>query len=336
MQIKTRVEHVNRNNTLARRRQERNSCSETAEGGRNMSRGPVDQYGCVRWQPEDLPSGETEETLEDLRRQMLQLYLQEGMAGADRGDLQKWLEITYILQRRFLNGIPPPSISDVKDTWPFLFSQRGLYSHFHLLTNIPILQRLPEAIGRRGHTILKFFQGHKSNSEVEKSWMPFKRKDNKAMCTILLLLAHFKEAKEGIFLQADRSATAADIQRSAQLPSTPLLIVQGETLMKPDAWLLSIEGQVVMGPHNNITNGMAALFASYYNFNLKYLEEAACTLEFVQRGFMGINPQTGSKAASGKVMSRKTGKVVEKKRGAINPHVCTLLRKLMDFEWMEM
>ncbi|KAJ8381318.1 hypothetical protein SKAU_G00020960 [Synaphobranchus kaupii] len=277
MQIKTRVEHVNRNNTLARRRQDRNSRSETAEGGRNMSRGPVDQYGCVRWQPEDLPSGETEETLEDLRRQMLQLYLQKGMAGADRGDLQKWLEITYILQRRFLNGNPPPSISDVKDTWPFLFAQRGLYSHFHLLTNIPILQKLPEAIERRGHTILKFFQGHKSNSEVGEVLDAFQEKeDNKAMCTILLLLAHFKEPKEGIFLQADRSATAADIQRSAQLPSTPLLIVQGETLMKPDAWLLSIEGQVVMGPHNNITNGMAALFASYYNFNLKYLEEAAC------------------------------------------------------------
>jgi len=53
--------------------------------------------------------------------------------------------------------------------------------------------------------------------------------------------------------------------------------------MKPRAWMLSLEGQVVMGPHLDFTTGLAAFFSSYYNFNLKYAEDAACTLEFIQR-----------------------------------------------------
>ena len=54
-------------------------------------------------------------------------------------------------------------------------------------------------------------------------------------------------------------------------------------IMKPRAWMLSIEEQVVMGPHDGIINGIAAVLASYYNFNLQYPEDGACTLEFIQR-----------------------------------------------------
>ncbi|KAL0160949.1 hypothetical protein M9458_044674, partial [Cirrhinus mrigala] len=39
---------------------------------------------------------------------------------------------------------------------------------------------------------------------------------------------------------------------------------------------------VVMGPHNNLLNGVAATFSAYYVFNLQYPKEASSTLEFVQ------------------------------------------------------
>lgn len=48
--------------------------------------------------------------------------------------------------------------------------------------------------------------------------------------------------------------------------------------------MLSVEGQVVCeGEQPNIVSGLAALFASFYNFNLQYQKEAACSLEFIQR-----------------------------------------------------
>ncbi|XP_052396447.1 uncharacterized protein LOC127944498 isoform X2 [Carassius gibelio] len=103
---------------------------------------------------------------------------------------------------------------------------------------------------------------------------------------------------------------------SPQTSST--LCYPGETL-SADTWMMSIEGTIVMGPHNNLLNGVAATFAAYYVFNLHYPKDASSTLEFVQRAFCGINSQLGSKA---------------EKRHGLNAPVCTLLRKLLDFELM--
>lgn len=106
----------------------------------------MNQCGCVQWQPEELPAGETKESLQEMKREMLQLYAQVEMAGAERGGLQRWHENTYMLQCRDLNADPPLSISKIKDNWPFLFSLKGLFSHFSELTSISILEKLPAAI----------------------------------------------------------------------------------------------------------------------------------------------------------------------------------------------
>ncbi|KAI9515826.1 hypothetical protein NQZ68_022180, partial [Dissostichus eleginoides] len=85
--------------------------------------------------------------------------------------------------------------------------------------------------------------------------------------------------------------------------------------MNPKAWMLCIDQVVVTGPHDHFVQGIAALFASYYGFNLQYPEHGSSTLEC----FLGINPETGSKP--------------KKRHGNLNPHVSTFFRKLVDFEW---
>ncbi|MEQ2238243.1 hypothetical protein ILYODFUR_031175 [Ilyodon furcidens] len=42
-------------------------------------------------------------------------------------------------------------------------------------------------------------------------------------------------------------------------------------------------------------------------------------------GFLGLNPERGTKAAKGKVTSKTTGRLVQKKQTAVNQHVSTLL-----------
>ena len=48
-----------------------------------MARGPVDQYGCVRWCPAELPAGGTEATLDEMKRQLCNIYSEEGMGGTE-------------------------------------------------------------------------------------------------------------------------------------------------------------------------------------------------------------------------------------------------------------
>ncbi|XP_023271360.1 uncharacterized protein LOC111661897 [Seriola lalandi dorsalis] len=316
-QIKTRVEYKNRNNTLARRRREKRSRTAVVEGGRVMARAPVDQYGCVRWSPTELPAGETMETLYEIKKQLCNIYSEKGKGGAETAEAL--MEKTYIIQRQYLNSVPAPAVVEIMEEWPFLFSQRGLYAHFGLLTDVSILVKLQEALNSKGSTIIRFCQELSRHPTIEDILADYKPEtSDKAACVLLLLMAYFKEPKTSIMLETDPCATAADVQRTEILPSTPCLIVQGD-LMKPRSWMLSIEKNVVMGPHNNILSRLAALFASFYNLNLQYPEDSSCTLEFIQRCFLGINPETGSKA--------------KRKRGNINPHVSTFSRKLVDFEW---
>ncbi|KAF1394353.1 hypothetical protein PFLUV_G00025670 [Perca fluviatilis] len=94
-----------------------------------------------------------------------------------------------------------------------------------------------------------------------------------------------KESLRCFFEVCHVLATAADVEQTLKLPDSSRLIVLGE-LLTASFWMLSIEGQVVLPPHPNFLAGVAALFSSYYNFNLVYQEQASCTLEFIQRCFL--------------------------------------------------
>ncbi|CAL8290569.1 unnamed protein product [Merluccius merluccius] len=320
-QIKTRVEHVNRGSSLSRRRNQRRASNSPAD----TARGPADQYGCVRWQP-DCPPGETKDSLKEKQKEMKDLYCVEGPAGAERGHLTQLMKATYYLQRKSINASPPPLIAELKNEWPYLFTPKELYSHFKLLTDIGILDKMEQAMAEKGKLILKFFQQKPAGTnadEVERILVKYNREEmcDPYPCVILLLMAHFRENPEGLILQADVLATAADIERTLPLPDSPRLIVLGDVLTATQ-WMLSIEGQVVVPPHPKFVAGVAAFFASFYIFNLVYQEQASCTLEFIQRCFIGLNPTSGT----------KTAKLVS--RSSVNPHVSSLLRRLMDFEWL--
>lgn len=232
-QLKSRVEYFTRDNSSLRRRNPKvfrlaaatstpssavtsasqtpsASASPTSSSSASPSVGGLtDQYGCVRWQPEDLPQGETEETLEEKRMTMVELFAREGFQAVDRGQLDHLMSATYVLQRRTINCNPPLSVQEVKDKWPFLFYQRWLCSHFMLLTGIPIHTRMLENMKVLGQEVLGYFQAKPTNSEVRHITDRLQQIEvddgSKAAAVILMLMAHFKEKKEALLLLADVS-----------------------------------------------------------------------------------------------------------------------------------
>ncbi|KAJ8259535.1 hypothetical protein GJAV_G00170540 [Gymnothorax javanicus] len=323
-QLKVRIEHLNRNNTLARRRMQKST-----EDGPTTKKRLTDSYGCTRWQPEP-PPGESEETLEEKRLRLEELFQQEGASGADRGEVAKLMDSSYCLQRRMINTSPAPTIEELQKKWPYFFFQKFIYAHFELLTDKDVLRMLELSMEECGKAILAFFKSKPTNEEV-RAVLSMGEDGEIASCVTQLLLAHFKE-KDGLILQADVSATAADVERTLALPQSPRLIILGETLSR-GRWMLSMDGHVTCeGSQPTFISGLAAVIAAYYNFNYQY-EEAACTLEFIQRRFLDINPERGTKGSRKKVTCSKTGKQVQKKQTTVNPHVSSLMRKLMDFEW---
>ena len=75
----------------------------------------TDSYGCINWQPLDLPEGETPASTEAMRAEMVDLFSTEGPQAAKRGRVDELMKATYATQRYAINRNPPPSIVELKE-----------------------------------------------------------------------------------------------------------------------------------------------------------------------------------------------------------------------------
>ncbi|TRY62397.1 hypothetical protein DNTS_007876 [Danionella cerebrum] len=217
-QLKTRVEHCNRENTLARRRTTKRG-TETSE--RLQSIGPAASYGCRQWQPEP-PIPNSDEVLEEKRQTLENLYLQYGINGSDRSDVSILMKETFYLQRKHINDTDAPPIKDLKCKWPYLFVQKHMHAHFEELTHVGIHKTLNQSIQEYGKVLVDFFKTKPSNNTVKNV---LSAEEDFEPLVIKLILAHFKEDPAGLLLLADRCATAADLQETYSIPQSPRLFV---------------------------------------------------------------------------------------------------------------
>ncbi|XP_064153364.1 uncharacterized protein zgc:113210 isoform X1 [Anguilla rostrata] len=346
-QLKTRVEHVNRNNLVHRiRRPRRTGAGQDGESGSRPARclrSRVDGYGCVNWQPKELPEGETADSLEAKRRTMAAIFHSLGPDGASVAEVDEHMRLTYVCQRRTINGCPPPTVGEVRERWPFLFTRRWLCWHFHTLTGVDVDSRLSEALRTKGRRIVSFFQSQKAKWSRDVQRLlgemqgDFRGTDENltTIAAILLVMKRFKEKEDSLFLSADATATKEDIEEQLTLPVSPRLIMLGSSLLTATRWMVSMEGKVayVLDGQSDFAAALTVLFSCFYVFNIEYQESACATLELIQRFFARINPEYGIKCTAKVGVSRKSGTIVQRKAAAVNPHVTTFLQLLMEFEW---
>uniref|UniRef100_A0A3P8RVF0 Uncharacterized protein n=1 Tax=Amphiprion percula TaxID=161767 RepID=A0A3P8RVF0_AMPPE len=285
-QVKTRIENINRAGTVSRHRSSRQL---------GQVRRPSDYYGCSQFQPEPPPE-ENSETLEQKRQHLEIIYRQEGVRAGERAEVINLMKKTFCLQRHQINHTPEHSIEDLRIRWPYLFTPRGIYSHFELLTNISVLRALERSIEEFFFSFIFF--------------------------TIVLcydFTYSFIINLDNIVLQI--SATAADVEHTLTLPTSPRLILRGKCHLS-NAW--SIERKLFFLS--------VFLISVIHIINILFMSITMFFVFHIKR-FIGINPERGTKASQGKVISKKTGKLVQKKSATVNPHVATLVKRLMDFEW---
>ncbi|XDV33478.1 hypothetical protein PO909_003877 [Leuciscus waleckii] len=320
-QLRIRIDFLNRDNTLTRLRKPKRMVPAVDEDLPGPSRkcAKTDSYGCVKWQPSQLPEGENRESLYEKKIELMTIYSKEGQRGADQKRVNDLMTLLYEQQRRDINATPSPTLSD--------------------LQRIELESRLRESLAGKGKRVLQYFNSQllKWNKEVKAVLHGIERQMedmDPGLSAIVVMIAYFKEKEEAVFLLADESSTQADIEAQISLPSTPRLIMLGESILGAKKWMLSIEGRVVLqlSDCSEFTSALAVLFASYYVFNMEYPEEAATTLEFIQRFFIRINPEH-SKCNSKVQISRRTGKVVQRKNESLNPHVASFIRDFIEYDW---
>ncbi|XP_062413480.1 uncharacterized protein LOC134132903 isoform X2 [Pungitius pungitius] len=125
----------------------------------------------------------------------------------------------------------------------------------------------------------------------------------------------FKEKPDLLFYQSEESNAAG-----LSIPSTPCILIMGDQRFK-----IAVDQEVVNDHINSVIVALSYAFSLFYVLNIKYPKEMSITLEFIQRVFLGINPERGSKA-------EKKGT----KHQHIPPRLLKFLFELNNFEnpWM--
>ncbi|KAK2880732.1 hypothetical protein Q8A67_018000 [Cirrhinus molitorella] len=211
-QVKTRIENINRSGTLRRIRTSRIS---------GQLQKPSDSYGCTQFNPE-MPSDETTEMLEQKRQRLETIYREEGIESGEKTEVLNLMKSTFCLQRKQINQTPAPSIEELRNQWPYLFTKRGIFCHFESLTDINVLHALELSIKESGKGIAKYLMTKSKKKDVQPV---IYQGEDEELNLIQLLMTYFNERIEGLILTADQYATAADVECSLVLPASPRLIL---------------------------------------------------------------------------------------------------------------
>jgi hypothetical protein len=165
-----------------------------------------DRYGCVNWQPNDLPEGETEITQEEKRVWLVDEYKK---ADRDMICVRGYMGITYATQRYVLNN--KALLNAIRDQWPFLLTCDGILEHFKVLMGFDVPERCDAFFAKQGATLYKYGKENvsgegknligllSSTAKQDKSNIP------KTVGAILLLPALLKENVDNVFKMYDVS-----------------------------------------------------------------------------------------------------------------------------------
>ncbi|CAG5871526.1 unnamed protein product [Menidia menidia] len=153
----------------------------------------------------------------------------------ERAEVKKLTELTFAVQRRHINTLPPTDTEDLKTKWPFLFMPRCIYAHFELLTDINVLRSLELDIEECGRAITQYFLEKPTNKAVKD--VISKGEDNElSLRVVQLLMSHFGEHLTGLILLADsltKDSTVSGLMVTDQNGSRSKHVVEVPKCRKP-------------------------------------------------------------------------------------------------------
>lgn len=156
-QLVSRVDNLRRGSTSLYFKRQAVSTSEGEDTPPRKKR--LDTYGCVNWQPIQLPPDETAESQKRAQEELKQMYKEKCCDGKH---IESLMRVTYFTQRKdIIGGI---ETSDLINEWPYLFETIGMKTHFKQLTGMDIDK---SAIAKKYLRIIAYFKSSVKTGKTE-------------------------------------------------------------------------------------------------------------------------------------------------------------------------
>lgn len=277
----------NRNYNVSRPKCGTNLSAELGINSRTLRKLQKAKSGCIKWQPElQLPLDVAEEKRLSLKEWWTKKSNESEESCDNDNDAEKREEekvdtdflYTFPNQRKLLNVLDtPPTIQDVFNKWPILFHDKYFLWHFKVLTGKSMelfderFETYKNVIFEYGHKIKKCDSSENSPETVVHTLMNIFNEDFNMLFTI-----YSDETEHTDFNIPEHFAWFARNEKS-------------------DFYFFMQEHNIFLGC--SFTDCIKFYIAAHYIYNKVFPKEFSYTLDFIQRCFLNIYPESESKSS---------------------------------------
>lgn len=150
-QLQARAENVKRTISFTKRQLQQSGGSDTEEIPSKKQASPQDTYGCITWDPAQLPKTETVTSKIKQQEEMKTIFTERNWIHRL---LPKKMMTTFYTQRKdIIRGM---ATEKLKKEWPFLFEMSEIQAHFRELTGVQLDGTYSESLKSKGQGILAY------------------------------------------------------------------------------------------------------------------------------------------------------------------------------------
>ncbi|KAJ8035843.1 Sterile alpha motif domain-containing protein 3 [Holothuria leucospilota] len=231
-----------------------------------------------------IPEGETEETIDMHVKGMQQDYTKK---KPDMKKVKSLMAVTFGHRRSLILERKP--IIDIKETYPFLFSQDMIMQDFSTLMGWENIDMFFRNVDRYANSIVNLPMNHsKENLQfllsfktyLQKMLSPEEKTDATRTAALWILPSLLKEDKNFLIINGD-----ADVNSDIHI-NTPVVTFQ-DNIFSPSSVKVIAENQLCC-ECPSIPEAVLTVVGGYYVFDMKYNSKIRTTLTFIQNVFCEI------------------------------------------------
>ncbi|XP_063752958.1 uncharacterized protein LOC134873357 [Eleginops maclovinus] len=253
-----------------------NSRSSSTSGKRTLERARKSE---VNFMP-DIPEGKTKHSLDEERTAML---TEMKKRKVDWKQIQAMMTSTFSLRRKEIVE-DEPLVSDIKDRWPSLFSERQIEAELARLTTVDLKGCLFAGLDKYLQRFIDIYRAKPGVVELKKLLTTLDGEcSNQWKRTIVLMgLPHY--LKESNFYKKVQ-ATDAEEDMTRGMTVGILIVADGVDTV---AFAVVIEEEIILPSLSDCPTAVALLLGLLYALNIDYPKHMRYTFEVIQKVLMDI------------------------------------------------
>ncbi|KAK7905164.1 hypothetical protein WMY93_017771 [Mugilogobius chulae] len=242
------------------------------------------------------PTGESEESLEKLRVELLTDIKKRNNKEAVRMKMEK--TFSY---RRLEVVRETPMVQDFQKRWPALFDVFEINAEFKRITTLPLQSRFLSQLDILSSKLLALYKrrggqiGKRLQSIMDR--MTEEDVDLGRESVLKGLCVYLNEDVENL-LKEHVAVSDADFEEAVEETTVGIFTVKKhEAQPRPDDIGIVLEGEIVIQELDNVPLAVCLLFGLLYALNMDYPRELRYTFEVLQKVVMELDGGTYSKKA---------------------------------------